>query len=447
MMRFDAAPTRPPTLGNLVLEDLQILGLPERNTIARDVVVLRDGFFDAVSTTTQHLCAVVGSTDDVDLFTGLPWPAPAALAGGADGFVMMVADAPLGLSLQGGSYFGGTGDDGLTGAQAWNEYPDWFSVAGFTQGPTGGTSQDIGVASFYLDSSATGVSPTSIRVVRQDQVGGASGAERTAGMGLANATAMGAGLPFPTFGLDDPAGGGVAVDQRARVNVVGYTDATDYLTGFPGVLGRARDAAPPADAVRTVYDMLPPMRAGQTFAVGRTDLTGDQATFVLPAGFTGGTTPACALSPFGRRIGDPAPVLSRILLDYEGDAPQANTVTNGALLISRPSDNVFTAWQWDVPPVAGAFVPALMAIPPLVNGVELFVPQAIVSGAWAFAGVGLPGHSIRVPVNFIMGLPLIGQAMTVQVLCWSPVARPGGLTCTGADVTEIVGSAAMWLPL
>jgi hypothetical protein len=452
-MRFDAAPTRAtPTPGDLVLDSVAVIGVPirERNTIARDVVVLRDGFFDQVTSRLQNVCVVVGSTDDVDLFSGLPWPAPAPHAGGVDGFVMLATDAPAGLMLQGGAFFGGPDDDGFTGVQGWNEYPDEFVAAGFTHGPAGGVGQDIGLASYYLDSSVGGVSPTSIRVVRQDEVGGAtapagggSSTERTAGMGLVQALTV--GLPFLTFGLDDPAGGGVAVDQRARVNVVGYTDADDYLTGFPGIVGRARDPWPPADAVRTVYDMLPPPRSTQPFGVGRTDLSGQQGPFVLPAGFTGGTTPACALSPFGRRIGDPPPLLARILVDYEGPAPQAG-VAGGFLIASRPSNFVFTAWQWDIPGAVST-APALLLLPPLINGVEYFVPDSIANGAIFLAGFALPGQSTRVLVNFAVPVPLPGQTMTVQVLSWAPFAQPGGLTCTGSDTTETVGSVAMWLPL
>ncbi|MBL9077618.1 MAG: hypothetical protein JNL08_08950 [Planctomycetes bacterium] len=456
---FDASPTRGPSPGNdLVADSLASFGGLEQQTIARDVVVLRDGFFDSVTSTLEDMLAIVGSTDDPGLFVGLPWHpvSPPTIGGGTDGFVMMVADDATGLVLEGGQYFGGTGDDGYTGVQSWNEYPDQFVAAGFTEGPAGGANQDMGITSYYLDTSVLGASPTQIRVVRQDQIGGALGAgaggtgpiaERPAGMGLVNATTV--GLAFPTFGLDDPAGGGVAVDQRARVNVAGYTDAADFLGGFSGVTGRARDAALPADAVRVVFDMLPPARAGQAFGTGRTDLSGDQGPFVLPAGLTGGTTPACALSQFGRQIGDSAPILSRMLLDYEGDAPAANIVTNGALVVSRPTSVVFTAWQWDIPGAAGTPAPGLVLLPPFMNGVEVFAPNAFVVGPLLFAGVGLPGHSIRVPVNFVVPPPLPAPAMTVQIFCWFPTSPPlpGGLTCGPNETTETTASAAIWLPL
>lgn len=84
---------------------------------------------------------------------------------------------------------------------------------------------------------------------------------------------------------------------------------------------------------------------------------------------------------------------------------------------------------------------------PLLRCLELFVPAAIFSGAFGYAGAGSPGHSIRVPVNFNFPGGAPGQAMTVQVICWSPVPMPGGLTCGPTDTTDVVGSAGMWLPL
>ena len=167
------------------------------------------------------------------------------------------------------------------------------------------------------------------------------------------------------------------------------------------------------------------------------------------AGLTGGTTPACALSPFGRRFFEPAPTLTRMLIDYEGEAPVAGLATPAALIISRPVSTVFTAWQWDIPGGAQA-PPALLLLPPLINGVEVFTPNAIaLGGPLIFAGVGLPGHSIRVsPINFTVPAGIVANSMMVQVICWFPgLPQPGGLTCTGADTTEMVGSAGMWLPL
>jgi len=122
---------------------------------------------------------------------------------------------------------------------------------------------------------------------------------------------------------------------------------------------------------------------------------------------------------------------------------------NGALIVSRPSSLVFTAWQWDIPGVGGTPPAVLLMAPPVINGVEVFLPQAVLTGGpIIFAGVGMPGHSIRVLINFVVALPLPAPAMTVQVICWFPGnPQPGGLTCTGSDTTEMVGSAGMWLPL
>lgn len=457
---FDAGPTR--VSSPLVLLSSEQVGNPQSDgqSIARDVLVLRDGYFDTGAGSFGHMMVVVGSTDDDQFFGATIFTTTPPFGGMTDGFVALMFE---GAATQTGVFVGGAGPDGCTGVQGWNEYLDQFSVASFTETVAG--NQNMLIESYYIEAPDPGFFLSDeIRLLRQQQIGGsmppmlggspAGGVtERPAGMGAINATTI--GLAFPTAGLlGDPAGGGIAVDQLARVNVVGYTEATDFLTGFTGLVGRGRDAAPAADAVRVVCDMLPPPRVAptvQAFGVGRSDLSGSQGPFVLPAGMTGGTTPACALSPFGRRILDPVPVLSRMLLDYEGDAPAANVVTNGSLIISRPTSVVFTAWQWDIP---GAGVvptpPFLILAPPFANGIETFVPNNVLfGGPLLFAGVGLPGQPIRVPVDFMIGaLPAPADAMTVQVLCWFPsVPMPGGLTCGPGDTTELTASVGMWLPL
>src|SRR5690606_34585754 len=105
------------------------------------------------------------------------------------------------------------------------------------------------------------------------EVGG-SGNDIPTAMGAANATLVGGYVSL----LGDPAGGGIAVDHTARVNVVGSTLSTDYPVTGAGVFpaGRAKPAAPlNEEAVRTVFDLLPAgVSGGVPFAVGRTDGTG-----------------------------------------------------------------------------------------------------------------------------------------------------------------------------
>jgi hypothetical protein len=467
---FDAAPTRAPMPASVVVEGLLLAGSPLHQTIARDVLVLHSGYFDVVTGVAQNMFAVVGSTNDPGLFGSATWPAPSAMRGATDGFVTMISDASPGQTLRGGAYFGGDGDDGLTGVQGWNEYPDHFVVVGFTEGFDEPGNLDIGVESFYLVSDAVGVSPTGIRRLRQDTIGG-SGTDRPTVMGSINATTT--GLFFDTATLGDPAGGGIAVDQRSRVNVVGQTDSPDYPSGLAFGGGRGRDAGTPPDAVRTVCDMLP---AGNSYVIGgstvivgtgRTDgsglqtmvdltMTPPQAPWMLPVGFSGGTTPLCALTAFGRQIGLEPPgfvptgaampnSIFRMLIEYEGPPPAAGVV-GGAIIVSRPTapptggSIVLSAFQFDFPGAPGTMPPGMLA------GVEGYTPGL---SPLFVLGLASPNHAIRQTL-FAMPTPAaIGQPMTVQVFCFIPSLVPGGLGTVGncPGVSEFTATPAMWLPL
>lgn len=431
------------TLGPWVLESMSPIGnTGEVSTLARDVLVLRDGWAitdgSGNAVPALHTIAVVGSTSDPAAFAGLPQPPIPAIQGPTDGFVTILLDIPNTLTMQLGRYHGGPGSDGLTGVQGWNEYADHLVVTGFTEGlgvpgfgPPGGL--DIAVESFYISTDTVGpLPPAAIRSLRFSRVGGSS-VDRPAAMGQLNA--MTAGLPFATGPLGEPAGGGIAVDERSRVNVVGQTLSTDfYVMG-----GRAYDAS--LDAVRTVFDMIPP-------GVGRTDGTGFQGGFVLPAGFTGGTTPPCALTPFGKLIGMAAPpAVPRMLIEYEGPPPVAGA-TGAAILVIRPtapivpgalaSSAIVAGFQFDFP---GIPAPAVQ----LPEGVELYTTSG--TAVITSAVFGFPNQSLVIPLLPLPVPPVVGQPMTVQVVCVVPATVPGGIgaVCTMASI--FTGTPAIWLPL
>ncbi|MBX3464330.1 MAG: hypothetical protein KF830_14255 [Planctomycetes bacterium] len=411
----------------------------EVHTLARDVLVLRDSVAQldgqGNAAPAAHALVVVGSTNDANLFAGIAQPQIPAMQGSTDGFVLMLLDFPGFVAALLGRFHGGAGDDGLVGVQGWSEYADHFVVTGFTTGLGGagyGTAGalDISVESFYVSTDATGpLPPAELRSLRQAWVSGSS-VDRPAAMGVLHATSL--GLAFDTgpnqlLGL--PPGGGIAVDQRSRVNVVGQTSSSDY---YQPVGGRSYDAS--LDAVRTVFDMIPP-------GVGRTDGTGDQGLFVLPLGFTGGTTPACALAEFGKRIGEPAPEVPRILLEYEGPQPQAGAA-GATLLVIRPtapivpgalaSSAIAAGFQFDFPGVN--------APPAFLGDVEIFVTD---NPSVFTIGFGYPNQSIIQPLMPLPTPPTVGQPMTVQVLCVVPVGVTGGC----ANTSVFTGSPAMWLPL
>ncbi|MCA8974371.1 MAG: hypothetical protein KDC98_06595 [Planctomycetes bacterium] len=320
---FDASGTP------LALEYSRVFGTggttgAERNTVARDVLVQRG----LDSQTPADLVVIVGSTDDDDLLIGNAsqgmWgvdnPGPDTTRNGIDGFVIWGNWTPAsGIWYSGGTFHGGSADEELTGVQGWNEFSDCFAVVGTnSSGYHGGP--DIELGSYFR---LPGILPSGLGALTAGQLGG-SNSERPTAMGLLNATSS--TVPWNTFTLGDPAGGGIAVDQQARTTIVGTTVSTNY----PFVGGLTKQS-PGFDAVRTAVDLLP-------VGTGRTDGTGPTAAttgpFPLP-GFTGGTTPFCALTTYGNRIGRPAPVLPRMQIDFLG--VPAGSSTNTAIVVSRPT--------------------------------------------------------------------------------------------------------------
>ncbi len=439
---FDAAPVR--AGGDLVLGSVVPLGQPssaedEFFTLARDVVVLKDGLPGTAQL--ADLVAVAGSTNSpllAALAAFSPAPAHATLQGDTDGFLVTVVDAPFAPTVLQAAFHGGPDRDGLTGAQSWNEFPDQVSVAGFRQSHT---DQDICIASYHLgqETPATG-SFGQLRSVRDDVLGGMS-VDRPAAMGAVHATVV--GLPFRTGPMGDPwllgepAGGGIAVDQRARVNVVGQTISSDYLASYTvTTFGRSADVAP--DAVRTVVDMLPfPVAAG----IGRTDGSGDPNGFAIAAGFSGGTTPECALSPFGWRIGEGRPELKRMLVDYVGPPPAVG-VTNAALVVSRPTAPILPGGAPSS--IMAAFfeiiIPGNTPFLFLPDGVELWVSPANVLSPLFVS----PNQAFRVDLLFPAGS---SGPLAVQFICLIAVPITGGApgACTAATAT-LTASPAIWMP-
>jgi hypothetical protein len=229
------------------------------SSIARDVMVARGslGGFDV---------RVVGATEDPGFFGSVfaaATPGHDVLQGPSDGFLLGWDGSFRGV------YVGGDGIDGLTGVGLWNEYDDHVQVVGYSEQPDVGF--DMLVASWFRDTAANPQNPPFLFVpLRQTTIGG-DGEDRPAVMGLMEATST--GLPFVTGlgpvadGVGNPAGGGIGVDPRARVTVVGRTRSSNFQPTIPlaGSAGRALLGSD--DAVSTYLDMLP-------VGVGRTDGTG-----------------------------------------------------------------------------------------------------------------------------------------------------------------------------
>lgn len=443
---FRAIPGSP-----LELESSQLLGSVSANshTSARDVLMARS--WGSVSG--ESGLVVVGATNDAGLFGSLGPPSVSAVApqtaigGGVDGYVVTGIVLPAsGTPGSGqivwveGTFRGGTGDEGLTGVQGWSEFYDHFVVTGTMA--TG----DIDVASFcrrpgLLMQLAGGPVPPPLGTAT---IGGSAFDRPTAaavavtGPPMFNSTTEGA---YNEGGLGNPAGGGISVDKAGRAHVVGTTVSLD----FPVVANGRGKTGIIHDAVRVAMDMLPP-NVGRTDGTAALPLPASAPTYPLPGVF-GGTTPECALTPFGHQIGltDPqiAPAAPRMLIDWDGSIPAAGV--NGSVLVSRPplsSVSNFSAVQFGFPGTNPAIPGG--PFPLLPDGVLLWTtdPSALVftQPLFGFQVVELPVPTLPPP-------PPGGITFTVQLLCLAlPVAGGAlGPICPVGGQSLVVASPALWL--
>ncbi|MBL8730304.1 MAG: hypothetical protein JNM25_17940 [Planctomycetes bacterium] len=391
LLAFDAAPTRLGVPAALELENGLALGSFDGSaTHACDVIVqARWNVPFGLNTV-----FVVGATNDPDFLVSVGSFTTAGsdtLQGASDGFLLSALDSPvtnqLVLGGLGGVFVGGNDEDGLTGVSSWNEHTDHTQVCGWSV--VDGSPQ-IQVASFFLDAW--------IHPVRREVFGGA-GQDLPAVMGAVHAGNGGSGVAYATGLLfQQPAGGGIGADERARITVVGASTAG---AGFPVVGGRGPLGG--QDAVRTELDMLP-------LGVGRTDGTGTLASGAAapppPAGYSGGTTPVCMLtpSPFGLRIGRPLPYLQRMLIEFEGANGAGGTP---AIWVTRPPD--YGEY------IVGAVQVGLPATTPvLLDQAEIWTLNSPAFLAEVWAGNN-PSRMWQVPFSYT--LPTGPLQISVQVAC------------------------------
>ncbi|MCA8973302.1 MAG: hypothetical protein KDC98_01205 [Planctomycetes bacterium] len=238
-----------------------------------------------------------------------------------DGFVLWSGSGTNTVGLFGSDEV----EDGFCGVAMWSEFWSYAAFAGWENPATGWTSMRCG--SFSEGGRGLTVPGPSGKAVREATIT-ASGLQIPARAGDQNVFAGPTGAPSHV--LDEPpyaprSNGGIAIDQRGRVNVVGYTfsDQYPYLAPGSGFL----DGRQPgnvfiaSDAVRTTMDMVP-------LGVSRTEGTGAMANGSLPvqppaSGYTGATTPVgTCQSPFGWQVGvAPSAEVNRLLIDYAGPAP------------------------------------------------------------------------------------------------------------------------------
>jgi len=409
------------------------------NTALRDVLLHRQW-----NATTDPGLIVVGATDDalaLDGAASLAFPptlAPQAThGGGVDGFVLagryLAASALTVWDVA--TFRGGEGNESLTGIQAWNEFYDNVVVTG----PS--ASADIDVAS-YLKTQNTGplellTGGAVLPALGGAQIGGGAldrptaVAVPTSGPAMMNATTLGG---FGEFGLGNPAGGGISMDSSGRTSVVGTTVSSNFPASVTGNVGRPKTGST-HDAVRVALDMVP---AG----IGRTDGTRTTApsgapTYPIPGVFSG-TTPECALTPFGHQIGwiDPQGALTvpRMLIDWRGPAPAAGV--NGAVVASRPKNgssggSVAAALQFNFPGPP---------VPYLPDGILIWTTD---SSAMLF-GVSAPALEVMdFPIVTLPSGPMTLAAQVIYLLAAPSVGGSTGPTCSGQST--LAASPGMWI--
>ncbi|MBL8730562.1 MAG: hypothetical protein JNM25_19245 [Planctomycetes bacterium] len=421
---FDASLTDLPAPGGpgpLLLTASTLIGAsgPAVQTVARDVLWHGGLYY------------VVGSTTGQDFTIGIPLDEATGLQSSlATGY--LVATENPNQEFKYARYFPRhhNGEVScLIGVAAWNEYTDHVSVFGWVE-PVMGGPKDLYVASLFQDTIGLPPAQHHLQILREQVIQSAGdefgGPDDRAGVfvntGLEATLGAGPSYLHPP-GLGAPGGGGLSVDPRGLLTIVGSTRETPAgAAGYP-VASSGRSAAThpaqplgvprPYDGVRSVVDLLPN-------GAFRSDRTGDPMLGWLPVG-NGGTSPACALSSFGNLLGT-TPVLQRMFLDYEG-APFPGAPVS--LLVDRPppaSWVVASSWQVGVPSPTPVYLPdhdvEVWVVP---GSAQATIPMAPTGGSTrqVFTGVP-PGFNYLVQYVCLLAVPLPGPPVT---------------TCSGTDLT------------
>ncbi|MFY9345169.1 MAG: hypothetical protein WAT39_21950 [Planctomycetota bacterium] len=423
-------------------------------TVARDVIIGRETL-PGIPTALDQLY-VVDSTNVVETtpftcgarpFAVPPPPGLNVLQGPSDGFLAALALVPApNLQPWTFAYHGGPGGDGLTGINNWGECREHMAVTGFTDDGAGGG--DIDVATYFFNNapgpnSFNGIGPANpaghtgqvndtlqFIQLRRNQYGGVL-QERPAAMGPINTTITGT-VPWNQFGLGQESGGGVAVGNDGRINVVGVTIAGSGYPVLP-VGGVALGPDLGFDAVRTEVDLVP--GGPGNIGVGRTDGTGWQLVgagpYPPPAPATGGTTPFCLLAPYGDQVGLPAPALGRMLIDFEGALLPGSF--NAAIVVSRPPA---TAATFSVGAIQINFPPAVPWT--TITGCEFWLGGPGTVNV-TFAAFG-PARAYRLPL-FQLPNPSPGIPISAQLFTFTTPAIAGAFP---GCASQYAASPALW---
>lgn len=346
----------------------------------------------------------------------------ASIAGACDGFAiwcdcLSTPDVTVGI-------FGKAGPDVLTGVSTWGEYGSFAAFSGWEVDAV----QRIRCGSMQQGSVVRDlVIPSSVQTHPAMSPGNTAMAPSTGRqLHLAELEVLWAN----GFNQRFLSCGGVTVDERCRLNVVGAS-----LGGFPNTVpnfpsGRAPQAPFSSDAVRASVDTLPQ-------GVSRTDGMGTRFDSSLapnawvpapqPSGYNGGSTPTGSLSspcmvPVGWRIGKPLGEVNRVQIDYLGAAPGNGVASSvvGQGYFGGPGGTLAALMQITLPPTA----------PLVIDTTEIWLWTGTPTAALAPLGAGWSYIEWALP-NMVAG-PL---DFTVQVI-W---LLPASLTCDSSGMVASPG--------
>jgi hypothetical protein len=407
----------PGSSANLILLGSSPIGSPSARTTANDVI-WHGGQLYAVGTTDDPALPSVFATQPPN--PPAPPPFVGTRQGLTDGYVVMCSFPTDGHATY-ASYLGTGGHrGGATGIAAWNEHADHLAVAGWVERLDPDRTRIVVDSLFREGDHLSRVrhfeiqnepgNPISDVTIRRDDRPGASEGNFTTALKQVPPWLLG-----PDLG---PAcGGGVAVDPRGLISVVGssmpHVDGEwDYPVQGPAaqVRGHRTDIGDDHDAIRSMVCMLPDN-------VCRTDgIWCPTLGWSRAAGSDGGTTPRCALERFGNTLATPS--LNRMLLDFEG-LPSAGNAA--AILIDRPPAGMLSGGVLQI-----GFPNALPIVTTAFPGVELWLngqanyllPAFLTSGSYReplWGPAGLPAGSHQFSVQFVSWLaqPLCQNASFV----------------------------------
>lgn len=156
-------------------------------------------------------------------------------------------------------------------------------------------------------------------------------------------------------------------------------------------------------------------------------------------GVSGGTTPAAALLPFGRRVGE-VPMLWRTLVDFEGVTPHTPQGQGPTITFSRPTTSAIvlgTVLQFGFP----------VASPVTLDGVDywLFDPSAVLFIDLWNPGPGDPWRFVCTDLSGTSNTEVSAQLISL-IVCdpatWT--GSPCGFNPTFSNDMTLVGSPALY---